>query len=276
MSGNPAKPPGSTGAGSLAENLIAAGPDTLWKSDDSFPPHMVADGCIATVSTSSATVSTGNMKYEDEDEEEECRTSTQDGAFDALDVIRGLLLFDQAPPPPPTRPMPATPVQQLPEVMITHNDAPKPKRQRTNKPKRRESAATPPADAAAGNSFREAFAQPDVLPEDHRPARGRRRPKQLAMMSKEQKAAENEQRMEKNRQLAREGRLRKKASVDSLRQRVLEAGIQNKKQARTIAKAKNEIQKLKQQLELLQQQQRHHPHHPQVAAAVDCQKKVSF
>jgi hypothetical protein len=91
----------------------------------------------------------------------------------------------------------------------------------------------------------------EVLPAGHMPARGRRRPKQLAAMSNAQIAAENQIRMEKNRILAREGRLRKKGFIDNLQVQLQAANHRDIHQRQEIAAAKKEIQRLKKNLKVL-------------------------
>lgn len=64
-----------------------------------------------------------------------------------------------------------------------------------------------------------------LLPADHRPARGRGRSHQLEKMTRVQIEAEAEARLEKNRQAARDCRLRRKQQVGVLQERVI--GLEN-------------------------------------------------
>lgn len=73
-----------------------------------------------------------------------------------------------------------------------------------------------------------------ILPPDHRPARGRGRQNQLARMTKEQIEAEAEARLEKNRQAARECRLRRKQHVELLESRVAQLERERRQQDKII------------------------------------------
>lgn len=85
-----------------------------------------------------------------------------------------------------------------------------------------------------------------VLPEGHKPARGRGRSKQLATMSQAQKKAEQAVRMEKNRQAAKEFRARRKNRIQDL-EATVEAHIQRNEQQQT------QIRQLQQQILQLNQ-----------------------
>lgn len=74
-----------------------------------------------------------------------------------------------------------------------------------------------------------------VLPANHRPARGRGRQNQLAKMSEQQIEAEALARLEKNRQAARDCRLRRKKHTEVLEQKVLQLEKKNKEQEQLIA-----------------------------------------
>jgi hypothetical protein len=73
-----------------------------------------------------------------------------------------------------------------------------------------------------------------ILPPDHRPARGRGRQNQLARMTKAQIEAEAEARLEKNRQAARECRLRRKQHVELLENRVAQLERERRQQDKYI------------------------------------------
>lgn len=82
------------------------------------------------------------------------------------------------------------------------------------------------------------------LPEDHKLARGRARIKQLKNMTKEQVEAEVAARMEKNRQLARNIRLKNKIKFQSLEMEVQNLKIKNEENKKTIAHLQEVIDKL--------------------------------
>lgn len=96
-----------------------------------------------------------------------------------------------------------------------------------------------------------------VLPQDHMPARGRRRKIQLQSMTPEQIKAEAAARMEKNRQSARECRRRKKNYIQQLDGQLKTLQAKDRKQMKTIATLQSQLEEMQKQLERLQQQQQH-------------------
>lgn len=85
-----------------------------------------------------------------------------------------------------------------------------------------------------------------TLPADHQPARGRGRAAQLASMTKAQIATESAIRAEKNRQAARECRLRRKDHVSNLKAKA--SGLETKYAAalKTIMQLKAQVAELEQ------------------------------
>lgn len=84
-----------------------------------------------------------------------------------------------------------------------------------------------------------------VLATDHVIARGRRRRIQLSKMSKEQIAIETEARMEKNRQLARDCRRRKKMKITLLEDKVSAYERTINRQTSHISRLEDEVAKLR-------------------------------
>jgi len=84
-----------------------------------------------------------------------------------------------------------------------------------------------------------------LLPADHRPARGRGRSMQLKAMTREQIEAEAEARLEKNRQAARDCRLRRKQQVGLLTEQVQTLRRKDSQSQATIAGLRNEVQQLR-------------------------------
>lgn len=82
------------------------------------------------------------------------------------------------------------------------------------------------------------------LPEDHKLARGRARIKQLKNMTKEQVEAEVAARMEKNRQFARNIRLKNKIKFQNLEMEVQNLKIKNEENKKTISHLQEVIDKL--------------------------------
>lgn len=80
-----------------------------------------------------------------------------------------------------------------------------------------------------------------VLPPDHRPARGRGRQKQLTMMTAEQIEAEANARLIKNRQAARDCRMRRKLHVKDLEARVDELEQQRAAQDRLVRRLQQRL-----------------------------------
>lgn len=90
-----------------------------------------------------------------------------------------------------------------------------------------------------------------ILPADHKPARGRRRKHQLMAMTDEQIEAETEVRMEKNRQSARDCRVRKKQHIASLRAELNVILGYNSKQQAQIQKLTAQVQSLVDHIEVI-------------------------
>lgn len=86
------------------------------------------------------------------------------------------------------------------------------------------------------------------LPAGHKPARGRGRQLQLAAMSAEQKKAEAKARLEKNRQAAREFRMRRKEHVHVLETQVADFEARELAQAAEIAALRAQVAKLQQRV----------------------------
>lgn len=91
-----------------------------------------------------------------------------------------------------------------------------------------------------------------LLPDGHKPARGRGRQLQLASMTEEQKKAEAKARLEKNRQAAREFRTRRKEHVIELEQRVADFEARDFQQTTEIERLNGMVAKLQQQLAFVQ------------------------
>lgn len=83
-----------------------------------------------------------------------------------------------------------------------------------------------------------------LLPANHRPARGRGRTHQLDKMTREQIEAEAEARLEKNRQSARECRLRRKQQVGILQMQVAELTKKDEESQQIIAKLQQRVREL--------------------------------
>lgn len=86
-----------------------------------------------------------------------------------------------------------------------------------------------------------AFDETGLLPQDHRPARGRGRLVQLQAMTKEQIEAEEMARAEKNRLAARDCRLRRKNHMQSMEARIAELERKDAENQRTIARLKAKL-----------------------------------
>merc|ERR1712151_415572 len=83
-----------------------------------------------------------------------------------------------------------------------------------------------------------------LLPPNHKPARGRGRQLQLAKMTAAQKKAEAEFRLEKNRQAARDFRLRRKNQVQTLEEQVKKYEERDQAQRTQIAHLQAEVARL--------------------------------
>lgn len=89
-----------------------------------------------------------------------------------------------------------------------------------------------------------------LLPVDHKPARGRGRSLQLSAMSDAEKQAEAEVRLERNRQAARDFRLRRKHHVDGLERQVAEYERRDREQVQLIAELQAEMARIRERLRL--------------------------
>lgn len=87
-----------------------------------------------------------------------------------------------------------------------------------------------------------------ILPADHKPARGRGRQLQLATMTEAMKKAEAKERLEKNRQAAREFRVRRKEHVVELEQEISVFEARDQAQSQEISKLHAQVAKLQAQL----------------------------
>jgi len=84
----------------------------------------------------------------------------------------------------------------------------------------------------------------DMLPVDHKPARGRGRQKQLITMTDAQKDEERRQRAEKARLAARDGRLRRKIATENLEHEVQLLQMKDEESQKLIMKMRMRIQQL--------------------------------
>lgn len=91
-----------------------------------------------------------------------------------------------------------------------------------------------------------------VLPEDHRPARGRKRTKQLNQMSQEQIEVERLVRLERNREAARLCRQNRKEQLDTLRAEVMRLTECDKKSQAKIRALKAELGRAKSKIVALE------------------------
>lgn len=89
-----------------------------------------------------------------------------------------------------------------------------------------------------------------LLPVNHKPARGRGRSLQLSAMSEAEKQAEAEVRLERNRQAARDFRLRRKHHVDGLERQVAEYERRDREQVQLIAELQAEMARIRERLRL--------------------------
>jgi len=94
------------------------------------------------------------------------------------------------------------------------------------------------------------YAGTGLLPADHKPARGRGRSLQLSAMSEAEKQAEAEVRLERNRQAARDFRLRRKHHVDGLERQVAEYERRDREQVQLIAELQAEMARIRERLRL--------------------------
>jgi len=94
------------------------------------------------------------------------------------------------------------------------------------------------------------YAGSSLLPADHKPARGRGRSLQLSAMSEAEKQAEAEVRLERNRQAARDFRLRRKQHVDGLERQVAEYERRDREQIQLIAELQAEMARIRERLRL--------------------------
>lgn len=85
----------------------------------------------------------------------------------------------------------------------------------------------------------------------HKPARGRRRRKQLATMSAMEIEAEKDARLEKNRQSARDCRLRKKSFIQGLEKKLRVAEVKEKEYVATIKRLREQLKREQVQVEQL-------------------------
>ncbi len=88
----------------------------------------------------------------------------------------------------------------------------------------------------------------------HKPARGRRRRKQLMMMSADEIEAENEQRLEKNRQSARDCRLRKKSYIHTLEDKIQDIEDFSTDQKSVITQLRCDLQQLRAEIQFYRSQ----------------------
>jgi len=110
-----------------------------------------------------------------------------------------------------------------------------------------------PARSAAKQKAKSRKALIAVLPEDHRPARGRGRSKQLQTMTKDMVKAEAAVRAEKNRVAAKECRARKKGFIDDLKSQISEFELKDKIAQKEIAHLKSRLEQMEKQQLILQQ-----------------------
>lgn len=102
--------------------------------------------------------------------------------------------------------------------------------------------------AAELNHVSAAAVAAGVLPADHKPARGRGRQVQLQKMTKAQIEAEAEARLERNRQAARDCRLRRKIHIQGVEARCAELERENAEANRVIEELRARVRELEQQV----------------------------
>jgi len=108
---------------------------------------------------------------------------------------------------------------------------------------KKERAST--ASKAGSSKALKALSRPKILPPGHKPARGRGRQIQLSKMTAAQKKAEAGFRLEKNRQAARDFRLRRKNQVQVLEEQVTVYADRDRTQLAQIAQLEAQVARLR-------------------------------